>query len=85
MTKTKTKKAKALKPCVVKEHFECDGTGHMCVVCGESESACGCEDPEIETCKGCEGGGRICVEHDAPCGDMTYPPRCDAAKKASAK
>lgn len=67
--------------CVVMSHFECDGTGHMCACCGESEAACGCDDPEPETCEDCDGAGRICVTHESPVGDVKSPPQCDKAKE----
>lgn len=80
------------RPCVVKSHFECDGTGQMCNRCGESESACACEDetgddpdfddPDFEKCEGCDGTCQICVTHDSPCGTITPPHRCDAVKRA---
>lgn len=75
------------KPCDVKTHFTCDGTGEMCDRCGESPEACGCaddgEEPDFVKCVECGGAGRICVVHEAPCGDMTTPPKCDKAKTAS--
>lgn len=72
-----------LKPCVIKSHFTCDGTGQMCGKCGESESACGCDEQDLENCEECEGAGKLCVEHDSPCGDLSKNPKCDVAKKAS--
>ncbi len=74
-----------IQPCVVKSHFDCDGTGQMCGTCGESESACMCDESDLENCEGCEGATRICVEHDSPCGDLSKNPKCDAVKKAKKK
>lgn len=37
-----------MKPCNIKQHFECNGTGQMCNVCGESESSCQCESPDFD-------------------------------------
>lgn len=69
------------KPCVVKEHFDCDGTGQMCGACGESEAVCDCPTEEdMEKCKDCNGTGRFCVEHDSGCGDLSKKPRCDAVR-----
>jgi hypothetical protein len=78
-------KGNKMTPCVIKPHFTCDGTGQMCNACGESSSACQCDEDEQEIvdCEECDGAARICVEHDSPCGDMNKPPQCDAAKKAS--
>ena len=67
--------------CVVKPHFTCDGTGQICNTCGESEEACGCEEPDLGKCDECDGAGRFCVTHEAPCGDPSTSPRCDKAKK----
>ena len=69
------------KPCVIKSHFTCDGTGKMCNICGESEVCCGCDDEDLGDCTDCDGTGKFCVEHDSPCGDMRSPPQCDAVKK----
>lgn len=73
--KRAVKKAKATtktapKPCSVKQHFECDGTGQKCNRCGESEAACRCEDSELVKCEDCDGTGRFCVEHESPVGDL---------------
>jgi hypothetical protein len=68
------------KPCIVKIHFTCDGTGQMCAICNESETSCQCEESELEKCEGCDGATRFCVEHQSPCGDLNNPPRCDAVK-----
>ena len=80
----KNQKKSEEKPCEIKSHFTCDGYGQVCDRCGESEGSCSC-DGELVTCDGCDGTGRICVEHDSPCGDLTTPPRCDASKKAHEK
>lgn len=34
--------------------FQCDGTGQMCNVCGESEAACRCTDNTYYPCDACE-------------------------------
>ena len=67
--------------CEIKRHFDCDGTGQMCNICGESEAACSC-DGEEDTCDctDCDGTGRFCVTHDSPCGDLSVNPVCDAVK-----
>jgi len=66
--------------CEIKPHFTCDGSGRQCNACGESESACSCgEEQDLGDCEECEGTGKICVEHESPCGDGVT---CDAAKKA---
>jgi len=72
-----------MKQCNVKQHFSCDGSGKSCDECGESADTCGCDEDEQELvdCKECDGTGRLCVEHDSPCGDLKKPPQCDAAKK----
>lgn len=70
-------------PCNVKSHFDCDGTGQKCDVCGESEAACSCDEPSLSKCEGCDGTGNLCVEHDSPCGSLSTPPLCDKAKKAA--
>lgn len=68
-------------PCEVKPHFDCDGTGQKCNDCGESEAACRCDESNLSRCDtGCDGTGRLCVEHDSPCGDLSMPARCDAVK-----
>jgi len=42
--------------------FRCDGTGLICDICGESESACTCEkegkEPTYSECEDCEGTGK---------------------------
>lgn len=71
------------KPYTIRQHFTCDGTGVLCATCSESAAACGCEvGTDGAPCTDCDGAGRICVEHESPCGDLTDPPRCDAAKRA---
>jgi hypothetical protein len=47
----------------VTNHFECDGSGAMCGVCGESEPCCTCEEPELEPCAGCDGAGQLIWWH----------------------
>lgn len=71
-----------MKPCIIKNHFTCDGTGKECINCGESEDVCRCEEEEQDLidCKVCDGTGRFCVEHESPCGDLKKPPQCDKAK-----
>ena len=69
------------KKCKVKPHFDCDGTGQMCGVCGESENACSCDDGDLENCKDCNGTGRFCVEHDSGCDDLSKNPKCDGLKE----
>lgn len=70
--------------CIVKPHFDCDGTGRMCDRCGESEAACRCDEDDgeqqLSKCAGCDGSTFICVAHDSACGTATGP--CDAARKA---
>ena len=73
-----------MKLCDVKQHFNCDGTGQMCNICGESEAACQCDSPAFADCKDCDGAGRFCVEHESPCGDLGSPPRCDRATAKAA-
>lgn len=70
--------------CKIKRHYDCDGTGKVCDNCGESEESCGCDDDDQDpvNCEGCDGTGRLCVEHESPCGDLGDPPQCDKAKKA---
>jgi hypothetical protein len=72
-----------MKPCNVKRHFSCDGTGQMCHVCGESEAACRCDEPRFHKCADCGGTGRFCVEHDSPCSTPWPPHKCYAALAAS--
>jgi hypothetical protein len=54
---------------VVKQCFNCDGTGQLCDICGESSKACGCEPDEIDAhvaeydeqysvCPHCNGTGK---------------------------
>lgn len=54
-----------MKKCNVKRHFECDGTGLMCDVCGESEAA-GCSHAAMRECATCCGTGKLCVVHELP-------------------
>jgi hypothetical protein len=70
-----------VKPCEVKTHFDCNGTGQVCEACLGDPDTCSCDD-DLGTvaCEDCDGAGRICVEHDSPCGDTSKPPLCDAAK-----
>jgi hypothetical protein len=41
--------------------FLCGGTGQICDICGESESACECfndgEEPTYSDCEACDGSG----------------------------
>lgn len=67
--------------CRIKYHFDCDGTGQMCNVCGESSSACGCDDgDDFFNCQDCDGTGHFCVEHESPSGSLKGP--CDKADKS---
>jgi hypothetical protein len=40
--------------------FRCDGTRHICNVCGESERACNCPEGEqdLGECPDCHGTGK---------------------------
>lgn len=42
--------------------FRCDGTGLICDVCGESETACQCasegDDQSFSDCEDCNGTGK---------------------------
>lgn len=41
--------------------FQCDGTGQMCDICGESETACSCDEMErtFSACEDCKGVGQV--------------------------
>lgn len=39
--------------------FTCDGSGEMCDVCGESETACRCDEPTFSPCEHCDGDGTV--------------------------
>lgn len=73
--------------CEVKRHFECDGTGRMCDRCGESESACRCDEEsgeqQLVKCADCDGTALLCVVHESPSGTPMGP--CDAVKKETPK
>lgn len=43
MTTPNKPKPRKPKPCIVKQHFDCDGSGQKCDTCGESEAACPCD------------------------------------------
>jgi len=51
-TKIKSKKA------VPSRCFRCDGGGQICNTCGESESACRCDPPDLGECPDCKGTGK---------------------------
>jgi len=44
--------AKRRRPC-----FTCAGSGQVCVVCGESEPVCDCDDQDLADCEDCIGTG----------------------------
>lgn len=68
----------AMKPCEVKTHFDCGGLGTTCDLCGEG--VCDCNYSKSK-CKDCDGTGRLCVEHESPCG--AHDGVCDAARRSS--
>lgn len=79
-------KKKETKPCEVKPHFWCDGTGTMCEVCNESETSCRCEEAVLSKCEECSGTGRLCVEHESGCHDASrISPKCDKVRDEEAK
>lgn len=44
--------------------FQCDGTGQMCNICGESESACECDEEDFFTCPNCKGSGVAVLDQE---------------------
>lgn len=74
--------------CKIKQHFDCNGTGRKCDICGEASDACQCDDAMEEIdCEDCDGTGRFCVTHEAACGrmdgicDAVIPPQKAQKKK----
>lgn len=69
--------------CEVKTHFDCDGCGMICTVCGESGEVCNCDDGQEhwKKCVDCDGTGRLCMTHESPVGDTRRPLQCDVVKK----